>query len=190
MTVNAQIPFNNYLGNGSITLFSFTFGLIDEEDLLVLVDQQLQSASSDYTIAPASGGTASLAFASGGDVVFTNPPDAGVSVLLLRKTSIVQQTDYTQAAFPSETHEVQLDKLIFILQELINGVLDGDVTFDLASVPDFTEIVVTNSGGTDAVLKPWVSGLLAGVFHGEITDTAPANGSATSEEDGHTWYEV
>ncbi len=190
MTVSLQIPYNTRLGNGSITLFSFTFGLIDNTDLLVLVDQVLQSESSDYTVVPASINAPSLAFVKGGDIIFTNPPSAGAEALMMRKTAITQQLDYTASAFPSETHEEQLDKLIFILQELINGVIDGNLTFDLSTVQGETTVTVVNSGGTDAVLPTWVSGLLAGVAQGEITTSAPADGAATTKPDGYTYYEV
>ena len=190
MTVNSQIPYNSYLGNGAIDLFSFTFGLIEPADLLVLVDHVQQIQGIDYTVTPSTAVSATSQFWKGGDVVFTAPPAAGVDVLILRKTSITQQLDYTASAFPSATHEEGLDKLVFILQELITGVLDGDVTFDLTTEQGESTVTVINSGGTNAVLPSWVSGLLAGVFHGEITALAPDDGSATSKPDGYTWYEV
>ena len=98
--------------------------------------------------------------------------------------------DYTQSAFPSETHEEGLDKLVFILQELLTGVIGGDITFDLTVQQNEQDVLIINSGGTDALLPSWVNGELAGVFHGEITSAAPADESITIKPDGYTWYEI
>ena len=190
MTVNVQIPYNAYIGNGVIDLFSFTFGLIEPFDLIVLVNQIVQIENINYTLNPSTDVSESSQFWKGGDVVFTLPPDAGADVLILRKTTISQQLDYTASAFPSETHEEGLDKLIFILQELITGILDGTLSFDLSTQQDVGSVTILNSGGTDALLPSWVNGILAGVFHGEITAIAPADGEATAKPDGFTWYEV
>lgn len=190
MTVNVQVPYNSYLGNGSIELFSFTFGLIEPADLFVLVGGVAQIQDIDYTVQPSTAVAETSQFWKGGDVVFTVAPASGVEVLIFRKTTISQQLDYTASAFPSETHEEGLDKLIFILQELITGVLDGNLTFDLSTEQGESTVTILNSGGTDALLPSWVSGLLAGVFHGEITGLAPDDNSATTKPDGFTWYEI
>jgi len=187
MTVSVQIPYNDYFGNGAIKLFSFTFGLLETADLLVLVDQVVQVENSNYTVVPPTGKST---FEDGGDVLFTLPPDGGSRVLILRKTTVSQNIDYTAAPFPSETHEGGYDKLTYILQELITGVLDGTITFDLSVIQGVETVTIVNSGGTDAVLPAWVSATLAGVFMGEITITPPTDGDATTEADGKVWFGV
>jgi hypothetical protein len=189
MTVSVQIPYNSYIGNASITLFSFTFSLVADDDLLVLVNQVQQIIDSDYTISQSAGIPESDIYENGGDVNFVNPPAAGSDVLILRSTAITQQLDYTQAPFPSASHEDELDKLTYILQELRDGVLEG-LTFDLSTLIDEISVLIVNSGGTDALIPTWVSNVSAGVFQGEIAESTPADGEATIKPDGFTWYQV
>lgn len=149
--------------------------------MTVFVDAILQTEFSDYEI-PAG-------FEQGGSVVFFNPPAANAVIRLERKTDITQQVDYTLAAFPSQTHENQLDKIVMILQELLYGRIEGDLTFDLSTTQGISTVTIVNSGGTDATIPAWVNATLAGVFHGEV-GTAPADESATSKPDGYIWIEV
>ena len=198
MTVNVEIPQNTLVGNGTITTFPFTFGIIETFDLLVLVREVgglyvLQVEFSAYTIENRTG--------IGGDIEFVTAPDSGAEVLILRRTTMTQQVDYiTGEPFQSETHEGQMDKTIYILQELMTGAFSGVdsngdpvyLTFDLSVTAGVTTVTINNSGGTDAVLQPWVSGTLAGVYHAEVLaeGSVPADESATSEEDGHIWLGI
>ncbi|RLA59045.1 MAG: hypothetical protein DRQ89_14620, partial [Epsilonproteobacteria bacterium] len=111
-------------------------------------------------------------------------------VTLTRRTSITQQVDYTATAFPSQTHEGQLDKIIMILQELLLDDGSGISSFDLSVQQAETLVTILNSGGSDAVIPSWVSASLAGVFHGEVTLSAPADGAATIKPDGYIWIET
>ncbi len=187
MTVSVQVPAVAYQAGGILTTYSFSFGLIETADLIVSIDGAIKVEFSDYIVIKQTGAED---FLFGGDVEFTNPPVAGEIVQIARKTTISQQIDYTQAAFPSETHEFGYDKLTYILQELINGALDGTMSFNLSTIQGAADVTIVNSGGTDAVLPAWVSALLAGVFIGEITDTPPNDGDATGEPDGKVWFGV
>jgi hypothetical protein len=193
MTVNVQIPVERYTADGTITDFSFTYDLIETPDLIVLVDDVLQTEYSDYTVDPE--------FQDGSTVVFTNAPTSGAIVTILRRTTISQNVDYeSYKSFPADTHEWNLDKITYILQELINGVLigyDGDgnpiyLTFDLEGVAQETTVLIENSGGTDATLPAWESGTLAGVYHGETVAEAsvPADESVTTKPDGYIWLGI
>jgi hypothetical protein len=182
MTVDFASPRVELIGNGTITKFSFPWPVLEELDLLVYLDDVLQTEFSDYIIEPG--------FEDGGEVTFTLAPLAGVVVRIQRKTSITQQLDYTATAFPSQTHEVQLDKIIMILQELLLDDTGGAATFDLSAQQEATLVNILNSGGSDAVIPSWVDASLAGVFHGEVTDAAPADGSATTKPDGYIWIEI
>ena len=132
-------------------------------------------------------------------MVFFLPPVADARVLILRRTTISQNVNYTEnSIFPAETHEWNLDKITFILQELVNGAfggIDSDgnlvvLTFNLSVTATETKLTINNSGGTDAVLPAWVSGEKAGVFHGELTTSAPIDGNPTSQPDGYVWIET
>jgi hypothetical protein len=182
MTVDFASPRSSLIASGSQTKFTFTWPVLEEPDLLVYLDDVLQIEFSDYIIEPD--------FEDGGDVVFTLAPISGVVVRLQRKTSITQQLDYTASPFPSQTHEVQLDKIIMILQELLLDDTGGAATFDLSAQQEATLVNILNSGGSDAVIPSWVDASLAGVFHGEVTDAAPADGSATAKPDGYIWIEI
>ena len=188
--VPTSIPYNSLEGNGSITSFPFTFGIVETFDLLVLVDGILQIEYSTYTIENLTD--------VGGDIEFTDAPDSGAVVLILRKTTMTQQVDYvTGEPFQAETHEAELDKIVYILQELIGGAfagIDSDgnpvyMTFDLDVEQGTVTVTVTNTGGTNAVIPAWESGTLAGVFHGELLLEAgvPTDESATTKPDGFIW---
>ena len=190
MTTNTQTPYADLEANGTQTDFPFTFSIVENIDLLVLVDGVLMIEYSSYTI---SGLTDE-----GGVIAFVEPPPAGVRVLILRRTTISQNVDYElYDGFPAETHEWNLDKITFILQELLSGAFggvdeDGNLvvlTFNLSVTAEETTVTINNSGGTDATIQPWVSGEKAGVFHGEI-GTMPLNESVTDKPDGYIWLEL
>lgn len=185
-----EVPYVDLVGDGIKTIFSYTFGIVETFDLLVLVDTVLQIENSAYTIENLTD--------AGGDIVFATAPDDGDRVLILRKTTITQNVDYEPfSAFPSETHEFNLDKITYILQELLGGAFGGKdsdgndiiLSFDLSVTAGVTTVTINNTGGTDAVIEPWVSGETAGVFLGELTLSAPADESVTTEPDGKMWIE-
>ena len=184
MTVPVQIPYNSLVGDGSITTFVFTFGLVENYDLVVAVDGTVVLEYSDYTIENLTD--------DGGEVEFIDAPEG--DILILRRTTMTQQVDYvTGEAFPAETHEWNLDKIVYILQELLQGVLDdgsgGFLTFDLSTTPYAAYVTINNSGGTDADIPAWVSGTLAGVYHGEygLEASLPADEALTDKPDGYVW---
>jgi len=188
MTVSVQIPYTFLLGNGVLTRFAFTFDAVENMDIFVFRDNV---ATTDFVVENRT--------SQGGDVVFPTAPDSGEVVAIYRGTTFSQQVDYeTDEAFQAETHEFGLDKLMFICQELLFGFLGGIdpitglpfiLSFDLSITQSELTVTVNNSGGTDAVLPPWGTGL-AGLFHGEITATPPSDEDLTTEADGHVWIEV
>ena len=118
MTNPVQIPLNHYVGNGSKTSYAFTFYLIEPVDLIVLVDNVLQTNYSEYTIRPD--------YLTGGYIDFAVAPDDLADILIYRRTTKSQNVDYEDfTSFPADTHEWNLDKITKILQELIMGVIEG-----------------------------------------------------------------
>ena len=192
MTVNVEIPFVDLLGDGVITEFDFTFSLVDEFDIFVMVDGVVQVPATTYTLEIISGG---------GTITFIIAPDDGARVLIFRKTTQSQQINYVEGdPFPVESHEGGFDKFTYILQELIGGAwsgLDSDgnpvtLTFDLSVTAGVVTVTINNSGGTDAVIPAWESGTYAGVYHGETLAEAsvPADESATTKPDGYIWLGI
>lgn len=114
MTLPIQIPSNEYVADGVIDTFSFTFRILQNSDLVVTVDDILQTEGVEYTIAPG-------VTEAGGDIVFevASIPANGLIVSLVRITPLDQNTIYTAFdPFPAKTHEGNLDKLTMIIQEL------------------------------------------------------------------------
>jgi len=188
MTTDVKIPYITYDADGVKTVYTFAFPIVESLDLLVLVGGVLQVEYSTYTVENVTD--------NGGDVAFILPPTEQVSIV--RKTTISQQLNYTADPFEAETHEFALDKITYILQELIDGGFQGVdsdgnpviLTLDLSVTAGVTTVTINNSAGSDAVIPQWESGELAGVFHGEITTSPPADGSATTHPDGFIIIEV
>ena len=190
MTLNSEIPYITYDGDGVQTLFTFDFSLTEEPDFYLNMDDERLTRYSDYDLINVTD--------TGGEIqMFEAPPD-GSLVQLYRRTNITQQIDYIQYdSFPAETHEAELDKLVRILQELIRGMIswiddDGNlqtISFDLDAVPSQTDVLITNTGGTDATIEPWVSGQFAGAFMGEydLEANLPADESVTTMPNGYIW---
>ena len=193
MTLNVEVPVISYKGDGVKVLYTFDFSLTEEEDVYVRINNVLVTEFSEYTVQNVT--------TTGGEILFAEAPADGTIIVISRDTDKSQQVDYIQyAAFPAETHEAELDKIVRILQELINGTFigydeDGNqvfLSFDLEGVAQLTTVDITNSGGTDAAIPVWVSGTLAGVYIGETSLEAniPADGAATSQPDGYVWLGV
>lgn len=110
MTILTQTNKNEYIGNSSITMFDYTFPLLDAAHMVVYLDGS-----------PLVGGysVSGVGSPTGGTVTLNAAPASGVVVTLLREVPLTQQTDYTEYdAFPAETHERALDKLTQITQQL------------------------------------------------------------------------
>ncbi|MBT8438175.1 MAG: hypothetical protein KJO91_00505 [Gammaproteobacteria bacterium] len=193
MTTQVNIPYIELEGDGTITDFAFNYPIVENVDLIVLVDGVLQIEYTSYTLDELT--------ENGGEVIFTEAPADGASVLILRRTTMTQNVDYeTDEPFQAETHEWNLDKITYILQELITGAwggvdANGDpvyLTFDLDADPDEYYVTVTNTGGTDADLPMWTSNEYAGVYAATVDEAAniPADESATTKPDGYIWIGI
>jgi hypothetical protein len=110
MTILTQTNKNEYIANGSMDAFEYTYIVLDAAHMVVYLDGS--PLSSGYLVSGVGSPT-------GGTVTLNTAPASGVVVTLLREVPLVQQTDYTEYdAFPAETHERALDKLTQITQQL------------------------------------------------------------------------
>ncbi len=115
MTVNAQTPRVQHVTDGIQVNFSFTFRVLEEDDVLVYLDQnQTPESPATYTVnlnpGPPLGND-------GGTVVMNVAPGPG-SLTIIRATDQTQEIDYVAFdAFPAETHETGLDKAMLVAQE-------------------------------------------------------------------------
>ncbi len=109
MPVVVQTPYNTHTANGVTTLFGFTFQLLDEGDLRVLLDGVPQV--SGFTIS-------GIGVQAGGSVTFSVAPANGVIVQLLRQIPLARSTDYQQNGdLPSATLDDDFDRLWQALQD-------------------------------------------------------------------------
>ena len=117
MTVSSTTTKNSYSGDGSTTVFAYTFKIFAQADVTVILrasdgTETVQTISTDYTVS-------GVGNSGGGNITFTTAPTSTQTVVLLRNTSQTQNTDYTpNDPFPAASHEDALDKLTFITQEL------------------------------------------------------------------------
>ena len=108
MTLTVQTPKVQYTGNGVQDLYTFSYTVQDDSELVVWIDEIPQVLYTDYTIQNLT--------EEGGEVLFTVPPADLTIILIARRTPIDQQTDYNPYdAFPAETLEHNLDKLTAIM---------------------------------------------------------------------------
>ena len=116
MTVQSETSKISYSGNGSTTIFSSSFGFINNEDVKVLLvssdgTETLQTETTHYTL---TGGSGAI-----GSITMITAPATGENLVIYRDPPITQLTDYVENdSFPAETHELALDKLTQLVQRI------------------------------------------------------------------------
>lgn len=118
LTIPAGTPRVSYTANGSTDTFPVTFPFFDTADVLVYVDEVLQS--SGYTVT----GTAADGGYQDGNVVFTSYPAADAEVVLTRVIAIARTADfaYPSAVLPIADLNTEFDKVYALLQDLSRAV--------------------------------------------------------------------
>lgn len=161
MTISSTTIKNSYAGNGSTTAFTFSYYIISEDDLEVLIrasngTETLQTITTHYTVTGVQNN-------SGGTVTMVTAPATGETLVIRRKTSQVQDTDYVaNDPFPAETHEAALDKAMLVSQELQEQV-DRSIKISRTNTMTSTDFTV---GATERANK-----VLAFDSSGEISVT-------------------
>jgi|TARA_Y100000015_G_scaffold20015_1_gene19390 hypothetical protein len=161
MTISSTTIKNSYSGNGSTTAFAFSFYIIAETDLQVIIraangTETVKSLTTHYTVSGVQNN-------SGGTVTMGSAPASGETLVIRRNTSKTQSTDYVaNDPFPAETHEAALDKGILVSQE-ISETVDRSIKLSRTNTMTSTEFTV---GATDRANK-----ILAFDSSGEIAVT-------------------
>jgi len=161
MTISSTTIKNSYSGNGSTTAFTFTYYIISENDLEVIIrssngTETVQTLTTHYTVTGVQNNA-------GGTVTMITAPASGETIVIRRKTSQVQDTDYVaNDPFPAETHEAALDKSMLISQELQEAV-DRSIKISRTNTMTSTDFTV---GATERANK-----VLAFDSSGEISVT-------------------
>ena len=105
MSVSTTTTTNSYSGNGSTVAFFYTFEILADADIkVILVNnttgvESVKTLTADYSVIGAG-------LTAGGTVTFVSAPASTETVLLKRNMTITQPTNYTaNDPFPAETHE-------------------------------------------------------------------------------------
>ena len=140
MTVSSATNKVSFNGNGSTTVFAYSFKIFDQDDLTVILrnasgGETVQSISTNYTVS-------GVGNASGGNVTMGTAPASGESLTIIREQPLTQGLDLVaNDPFPAASFEDQLDKLTFMVQqhqEELNRSIKGSKTTTIAN-PSFTE---------------------------------------------------
>jgi len=171
MTISTTIVKNSYSGDGSTTTFSYTFKVLAESDLTVIIRSALgtettKTLNTHYTIT-------GVGDAAGGSITFTagNIPTSTETVVLLRDTTQTQAIDYVaNDPFPAESHEEGLDRSVILSQEIQEEV-DRSIKLSRTNTMTNTEFTVGPTDRANKVLSFDSSGELSvtqelGVFKG------------------------
>ena len=115
MTVSSTTNKQSYNGNGSQSVFAYTFKIFAEADVEVYVGTTLKTLSTHYTLS-------GVGATGGGNVTFTsgNIPAAGTgNVTILRSLALTQGVDLINyGKFDAEVVEAQYDKIVMMIQQL------------------------------------------------------------------------
>jgi len=150
MTVSSTTVKNSYSGNGSTTEFAYTFKILVNSDLQVIIrsstgTETTKTITTHYTVAGAGD-------ASGGSITFTsgNTPASGETVVIRRNVPQTQAIDYiANDPFPAETHEEGLDRATLVAQQ-ISEEADRSIKLSRTNTMTSTEFTI---GATDRANK-------------------------------------
>lgn len=107
MTVSSQINKIIYIGNGVAKEFAIPFSFLEQEHLKVRQKKNdIQTERTDWTV-------------KNGNLVFTDAPESGAEIAIVREVPMTQETDYRDnEILHAETLERNFDKLTMQVQQL------------------------------------------------------------------------
>lgn len=106
-SITVQTPYNEYTGNGSSTVYAYTFLLLAAADLVVKING---TATTAYTLS-------GVGVSSGGNVTFTTAPASGATVLISREIPLSRSIEYqTNGDFRASTVNLDFNRLWQYLQ--------------------------------------------------------------------------
>jgi len=159
MTISTTTIKNSYSGDGSQTVFAYTFKILADADIQVIIraangTETVKTLTTDYTVSGA--GTAS-----GGNVTFGTAPSSTETVVLRRETTQTQTVDLVENdPFTAETVEGAFDRSILIAQELQEEV-DRSIKLSRTNSMTSTEFTVDAATRANKILAFDGSGEIA-----------------------------
>jgi len=140
MTVSSSLNKVSANGDGSTTVFPYSFKIFDEDDLTVILrnasgGETTQTITTNYTVS-------GVGNANGGNVTMVTAPASTESLTIIREQPLTQGLDLVpNDPFPAESFEDTLDKVVFMVQqheETLNRTIKGSKTTTITN-PSFTE---------------------------------------------------
>ena len=117
MTISSTTVKVSYSGNGSTTVFAYTFKILDDDEIQVIIrsstgTETVKTKTTHYTVS-------GVGSSGGGNITFLTAPTASQTVVLRRLTTQTQETDYVaNDPFPADSHEEALDRVTMVAQEI------------------------------------------------------------------------
>lgn len=112
MPVSTASPVNTYTGNGSSTVFAYTFRILSSADLLVTIDGAEQTLTTDYSVS-------GVGASGGGNVTFVTAPASSAAVVISRDLAFNRTTDYQDGGdLLAATLDDDLDRIVMMVQQL------------------------------------------------------------------------
>ena len=153
MTISTTTIKNSYSGNGSTSVFNYTFKITDEDHITVII--RTDSTGAETTKTKTTHYTVSgVGNAGGGSVTFTsgNEPASGETVLLRRDTPQTQGMDLIENdPLPADTLETAHDKVMSVAQELQEEI-DRSIKLSRTNTMTSTEFTVDASTRANKIL--------------------------------------
>lgn len=116
MTVLVEHGRKEYTSAAGQTIFPYDFKIFFDTDLLIYVNEMLQTISTNYTVSGAGE-------PAGGNVTFVFGLEVDDSVVIQRSAKLLQSTDFIHGeAFPEDTVEDRIDLAIIAAQDVKTAV--------------------------------------------------------------------
>lgn len=166
--------YNTHTGNGSTTVFSFTFPYLDTDHVKVYVNEVLQTENTHYT------------FANGTQVQFVTAPSAGQAIRIQRQTDVTapEATFYAGSAVRHTDLNDNQSQVLYTVEEIRENIWDKTIdTISTGEIWVSNNDKIPTTGATDGRIDGKIDTALTGdVIAGNaitITDNSPANGQIT-----------
>jgi len=161
MTVLSEESRKEYVGNGTLDTYVYTWQIYTKDDNKVYVAGVLKTVDIHYTVT-------GVLNPAGGNIIFTagNIPANLASIVIYLDLPLTQGIDYKETdKFPAETHERGLDRLTKIVQQF-RQVLNRIVKVPISSL--LTNLQVPEGAGK---LWGWNALGTAPALYNQIIDT-------------------
>jgi len=159
---------NTYTGDGSTTLFSFTFPYISESDVKVLLDGTP---------------TTQFNFSNATTLALTTAPASGVTITIFRETNVEDVTSafYAGSSIKAKDLNDNFIQTLYVSQEVSNNSLStlGDSMIGELNMSNQKIVSLgTPTAATDASTRGYVDGLIT--THQAQVDAAAASATASA----------